>query len=117
VVQSKWDLLDLLIDQRREGRRIVAYGAPAKGNTLLNYCGIGPDLVEFTVDRNPHKQGHFLPGSHLPIRPPEALYDARPDLVFILPWNLREEITEQLADVREWGARFLVRAPALEVIP
>src|SRR3954447_241491 len=117
VVRSKWDLLDVLIEERRAGRRIVAYGAPAKGNTLLNYCGIGTDLVEFTVDRNPHKQDRFLPGSHIPIRAPEALLEARPDLVFILPWNLRDEITEQLAAVREWGGRFLVRAPRLEVIP
>jgi SAM-dependent methyltransferase len=117
VVRSKWDLLDVLIEQRRAGRRVVAYGAPAKGNTLLNYCGIGTDLVEFTVDRNPHKQGRYLPGSHIPIRTPEDLLAARPDLVLILPWNLRDEITEQLAEIREWGGRFLVRAPRLEVIP
>jgi SAM-dependent methyltransferase len=113
VKSAKWDLLDLLIGARREGKRIAAYGAPAKGNTLINYCGIGTDLIEFTVDRNPHKQGMYLPGSHIPIREPDAIRDERPDLIFILPWNLREEIVEQLSFVRDWGGRFLVRAPEL----
>jgi hypothetical protein len=117
VVESKWELLDLLIERRRAGQRVVGYGAPAKGNTLLNYCGIGADLVEFTADLNPHKQGRYLPGSHIPVRSPDDLLAARPDVVFILPWNLREEVTEQLSAVREWGGEFLVRAPALEVVP
>jgi hypothetical protein len=94
---------------------VVAYGAPAKGNTLLNYCGVGTDLIEFTVDRNPHKQGRYLPGTHIPVRDPEAIREARPDLILILPWNLREEISEQLSYVRDWGGRFAVRTPALEV--
>ena len=112
---AKWGLLELLIAQRREGRRIVAYGAPAKGNTLLNYCGVGTDFIEYTCDLNPHKQDHYLPGSHIPIRAPEAISETRPDLVFILPWNLREEIMEQLSFIREWGGRFLVRGPELRV--
>jgi SAM-dependent methyltransferase len=116
VVRAKYDLLELLIDERRQGHRVVAYGAPAKGNTLLNYCGIGPELIEFTADMSPHKQGRYLPGTHIEIRAPEAILEARPDLVFILPWNLREEITEQLAGIREWGGRFAVPAPQLEVI-
>jgi SAM-dependent methyltransferase len=113
VKRAKWDLLDLLIGARRDGRRVAAYGAPAKGNTLLNYCGIGTDLIEFTVDRNPHKQGMYLPGSHIPVREPDAIREEKPDLIFILPWNLRDEITEQLSFVRDWGGRFLVRAPEL----
>ena len=115
VPRSKWELLDFLIAQKREGRSIVAYGAPAKGNTLLNYCGIGTDLIEYTADLNPHKQGQHLPGSHLPIRSPDAIAETRPDLVFILPWNLREEIMEQLSFIREWGGRFAVRSPKLAV--
>jgi hypothetical protein len=93
----------------------VGYGAPAKGNTLLNFCGVGTDFISFTADRSPHKQGRFLPGSHIPIRAPEEIERARPDVVFILPWNIREEIMEQLRSVSDWGGRFLVRAPALEL--
>ena len=115
VRRAKWDLLDFLIARRREGTRIAAYGAPAKGNTLLNYCGIGPEFIEYTCDLNPHKQGHYLPGSRIPIRAPEAIRETRPDLVFILPWNLREEIMEQLSFIRSWGGRFLVRTPELRV--
>ncbi len=116
VKVAKWELLELLISERRAGRTIVAYGAPAKGNTLLNYCGVGADLVDYTADLNPHKQGHFLPGTHIPIRAPEAIRQTRPDVVLILPWNLKEEIVEQLSFVREWGGRFLVRAPRLEFV-
>jgi len=116
VKRAKWELLELLLGAKRDGKRIAAYGAPAKGNTLLNYCGVGPDLIEFTADLSPHKQGRFLPGSHIPIREPDAIRDERPDIVFILPWNLRDEIVEQLSYVREWGGRFLVRAPRLELI-
>jgi SAM-dependent methyltransferase len=115
VKAAKWELLEFLLGARRDGKRVVAYGAPAKGNTLLNYCGVGTDLIEFTVDRNPHKQGHYLPGTRIPIRKPEAIREAQPDLVFILPWNLREEIAEQLSYVSEWGGRFVVRTPELEV--
>ena len=115
VKRAKWELLDFLISQRREGIRIVGYGAPAKGNTLLNYCGIGHEFIEYTCDLNPHKQGHYLPGTHIPIRAPDAIRETRPDLVFILPWNLSEEVRDQLTFVREWGGRFLVRTPELRV--
>jgi SAM-dependent methyltransferase len=117
VRRAKWELLELLIQQRRAGKRVVAYGAPAKGNTLLNFCGVGTDLVEYTCDLNPHKQGHYLPGTHIPIRAPDAIRETRPDLVFILPWNLKDEIMDQLSFVRDWGGSFLVRAPELRVHP
>jgi hypothetical protein len=115
VIDSKCALLEFLIGARRRGERVVGYGAPAKGNTLLNYCGIGPELLPFTVDRSPHKQGLLLPGSRIPIRPPEAIGQTRPDYVLILPWNLREEITAQLAEVREWGGRFVVPIPDVTI--
>jgi SAM-dependent methyltransferase len=117
VAADKLDILSFLIGLRREGRRIAGYGAPAKGNTMLNYCGIGPELVEFTCDRSPHKQGHVLPGSHIPILAPEAIAQERPDVVLILPWNLREEIVEQLSFIRGWGGRFAARAPELALLP
>jgi SAM-dependent methyltransferase len=106
-----------LIDLKDAGRRIAGYGAPAKANTLLNYCGIGPDLVEFTVDRNPHKQGSLLPGSRIPVLAPEALAERKPDVIVILPWNLREEIVDQLSYVREWGASFAIPGQGLELLP
>jgi SAM-dependent methyltransferase len=106
-----------LIELKDAGLRIAAYGAPAKANTLLNYCGIGPDLIEFTVDRNPHKQGSLLPGSRIPILAPDALAESRPDVIVVLPWNLREEIVEQLSYVREWEARFAIPGQGLEVLP
>jgi SAM-dependent methyltransferase len=115
VEQEKRDILESLIGLKNEGLTIVGYGAPAKGNTLLNYCGIGTDFIDFTADRSPHKQGRFLPGSHIPIRAPEEIERLRPDVIFILPWNLREEIMHQLRFVSDWGGRFLVRAPALEL--
>jgi hypothetical protein len=95
--------------------RVAGYGAPGKGNTLLNHCGIRSDLMQFTVDRNPHKHGMFLPGTHIPIYPVERLADERPDYVVIMPWNLRDEITAQLGYVRDWGGRFVVSLPKLEV--
>ena len=94
---------------------MIAYGAPGKGNTLLNYCGIRTDLVEFAVDRNPYKHGRFTPGTHIPIHPPEKLIEARPDYVLILPWNLRREIATQLEEIRAWGGQFVVPIPELEV--
>ena len=106
----------LLIELKEQGLRIAGYGAPAKGNTLLNYCGVGPDLLDFTCDLNPRKQGLFLPGSHIPIRSPDALREDRPDIVLILPWNLRQEIVEQLGFIREWGGRFAARAPELTLL-
>ena len=116
VVRDKREILALLIELKAQGARIAGYGAPAKGNTLLNYCGVRGDFIDYTVDRNPHKQGHLLPGTHIPIRAPEALREDKPDIVLILPWNLREEIMEQLAEIREWGGRFAVRAPDLRVL-
>jgi SAM-dependent methyltransferase len=112
----KRGLLGFLEDARRLGHSVVAYGAPAKGNTLLNYCGVTTELVSFTVDRSPHKQGLYLPGSHLPIRSPEELLEARPDYVLVLPWNLKEEIVQQMAEVQMWGGRFAVPIPELTVL-
>lgn len=117
VAEVKFRLLDFLIGERRAGRRVVGYGAPAKGNTLLNYAGVKTDLLEFTCDRNPHKQDCFLPGTRIPIRPPEAIREARPDRVLILPWNIADEIVAQLAYIREWGGRFVVPIPSTEVLP
>jgi C-methyltransferase C-terminal domain len=116
VEETKWSLLEFLIARRREGKRIAGYGAPGKGNTLLNYCGIRTDLLEYTVDRNPYKQGQLLPGTHVPIRHPEVLEQDRPDYILILPWNLKEEIVAQLEYAREWGARFVVPIPRVEVL-
>lgn len=115
VKETKRKLLQFLIGARREGKRVVGYGAPGKGNTLLNYCGIRTDFVDFTVDRNPYKHGRFLPGTHIPIHAPDALREARPDYVLILPWNLREEIMAQLSFIREWGGKFVVPIPETRV--
>jgi 2-polyprenyl-3-methyl-5-hydroxy-6-metoxy-1,4-benzoquinol methylase len=117
VAETKRKLLEFLIGVRRRGRRIAGYGAPGKGNTLLNYCGIRTDFLEYTVDRNPYKQGLFLPGTHIPIYPPERLAQTRPAYILILPWNLKDEIAAQLAYAREWGARFVVPIPEVEVFP
>jgi hypothetical protein len=111
VEKVKRDLLRVLIAARESGKSVAGYGAPGKGNTLLNYCGIRTDLVEFTVDRNPHKHGKFLPGTHIPIFAPEKIRETRPDYVLILPWNLKHEIMGQLTYIREWGGRFLVPIP------
>ena len=116
VIEVKCQVLEFLIAARRAGRLVAGYGAPAKGNTLLNYCGIGPELLAFTVDRSPHKQGRFLPGSRIPILPPERIFAARPDYVFILPWNLQDEIIDQMHDVRDWGGRFVVPIPHVQVL-
>jgi SAM-dependent methyltransferase len=115
VAEVRNDLLEFLIGCSRDGLRVVAYGAPGKGNTLLNHCGIRADLVEFAVDRNTFKHGKFLPGTHIPIKPVEALAEARPDVVLIMPWNLRREIADQLSYVREWSGRLAVALPRLEV--
>jgi SAM-dependent methyltransferase len=116
VVETKCDLLRFCLDTRRDGKRLAGYGAPAKGNTLLNYCGIGPELLPFTVDRSPHKQGMLLPGVRIPIRAPEAIFQERPDYVLILPWNLANEITGQMAGIREWGGRFVVPIPRVRIV-
>jgi C-methyltransferase C-terminal domain/Putative zinc binding domain/Methyltransferase domain len=115
VAVARNDFVEFLIGCQRTGMRVAGYGAPGKGNTLLNHCGIRSDLMEFTVDRNPHKHGMFLPGTHIPIYPVERLAEERPDYVVIMPWNLRDEITAQLSYVRDWGGRFVVSLPKLEV--
>jgi SAM-dependent methyltransferase len=114
--EVKTGLLEFLIGARRAGRRVAAYGAPAKGNTLLTYCGIGPELVEYTVDRSPAKQGRLLPGSRIPVHAPEMLRSERPDDILILPWNLRDEIAGQLRDLVALGSRLVVAVPRLEVV-
>jgi SAM-dependent methyltransferase len=116
VMKIKSDLLSFLIAAATDGKSVAGYGAPGKGNTLLNHCGIRSDLLEYTVDRSPVKQGQFLPGTHIPIHPPERLAQTRPDYILILPWNLREEISAQLSYVREWGGQLVVPIPALETI-
>jgi hypothetical protein len=113
---TKRKLLRFLVEARERGERVMGYGAPAKGNTLLNYCGVGPDLLELTVDRSPHKQGLHLPGTRIPIAGPDRLREERPDYVLILPWNLKDEIVEQMADVRSWGGQFVVAIPEVEVV-
>ena len=117
VHETKRRLLDFLIGARRRGKRIAGYGAPGKGNTLLNYCGIRTDFVEYTVDRNPYKHGRFLPGTHIPIHAPDKIRDTRPDYVLILPWNLKDEIMEQLSYIRSWGGQFVVPIPDVKVYP
>jgi 2-polyprenyl-3-methyl-5-hydroxy-6-metoxy-1,4-benzoquinol methylase len=116
VLQIKSDLLRFLLTVAGEGKSIAGYGAPGKGNTLLNHCGIRADLLPYTVDKNPLKQGKFLPGTRIPIYPPGRLAETRPDYVLVLPWNLREEISQQLTYVRAWGGRFVFPIPALDVV-
>jgi SAM-dependent methyltransferase len=116
VKATKRNLLAFLIEAKAAGKSIAGYGAPGKGNTLLNYCGIRTDFLDYTVDRNPYKHGRFLPGTHIPIFPPERIAETRPDYVLILPWNLRDEITRQLAYVRSWGARLVIPIPELAVL-
>jgi hypothetical protein len=115
VRETKRALLDFFIHARREGKRIAGYGAPGKGNTLLNYCGIRTDFLDYTVDRNPYKQGRYLPGTRIPIYPPERIRETRPEYVLILPWNFKDEIMEQEAYIREWGGRFVVPIPRVTV--
>ncbi len=116
VKETKRAILEFLIGARRAGKSIAGYGAPGKGNTLLNYCGIRSDFLDYTVDRNPYKHGKFLPGTHIPIFPPEKIRETRPDYVLILPWNLKDEIRTQLAYIREWGGRMVVPIPKVEVL-
>jgi hypothetical protein len=116
VQETKRALLEFLIAAKRAGKTIVGYGAPGKGNTLLNYCGIRTDFLDYTVDRSPYKQGKFLPGTRIPIHPPERLRETQPDYVLILPWNLKDEIREQLAYVRAWGGRLVVPIPTVQVL-
>jgi hypothetical protein len=116
VKETKRALLEFLIDAKRAGKKIVGYGAPGKGNTLLNYCGIRQDFLDFTVDRSPHKQGRYTPGTHIPILDPVALRETKPDFILILPWNLRDEIVQQHSYVAEWGGRFVVPIPTVRVL-
>jgi hypothetical protein len=115
VRETKRRLLEFLIEAKRQGKRVAGYGAPGKGNTLLNYCGIRTDFLDYTVDRNPYKHGKFLPGTHIPIFPPDRIAQTRPDYVLILPWNLKDEIIGELAYVRDWGGRFVVPIPEVQV--
>ena len=116
VQRTKHRLLSFLLQVKASGKTIVGYGAPAKGNTLLNYAGIRTDLMNYTVDRSPHKQGRYLPGSHIPILSPQAIAQTKPDYVLILPWNLKDEIMEQMAHIRDWGGQFLVLIPDVQVL-
>ena len=116
VQKVKRNLLQTLIGLKNEGKRIVGYGAPAKGNTLLNYCGIRTDFLDYTVDRSPHKQNCFLPGSRIPIKHPDQIRQDKPDYVLILPWNIKEEIMSQMKDIREWGGRFIIPIPHVHII-
>jgi hypothetical protein len=116
VSRVRDDLVAFLVEARRAGKTVVGYGAPGKGNTLLNYCGIRPDLLCYTVDRNPYKHGRYTPGTRIPIAAPERITEDRPDYVLVLPWNLRTELTEQLSSIREWGGRLVFPIPTLEVV-
>ena len=115
VQETKRKLLDFLIRDKRAGKKVAGYGAPGKGNTLLNYCGVRTDFIDFTVDRNPYKQGKFLPGTHIPIFAPHAIGEAKPDYVLILPWNFKDEIMKQMAEIRSWGGKFVVPIPEAKV--
>jgi hypothetical protein len=115
ALKIKLDFTDFLIEQKRANKKVAAYGAAAKGNTLLAYCGIKNDLVSFVVDANPHKQGKFLPASHIPVVDEMRLKEEQPDFVIILPWNLKEEITQQLSYIRNWGGRFVIPIPNLQI--
>jgi hypothetical protein len=116
VTRVRLDLLRFLTDAAQQGRTVVGYGAPGKGNTLLNHCGIRPDLLQYTVDRNPYKHGRFTPGTRIPILPPERIAADKPDYVLILPWNLRKELTDQLSYMEGWGGRLVFPIPQLEIV-
>ena len=116
IEKTKRKLLEFLISVKNRGKSIAGYGAPAKGNTLLNYCGIRSDFIGYTVDRNPHKQGQFLPGSHIPVYHPDKIRETKPDYVFILPWNLKDEIIQQMEFIREWEGKFIVPIPEVKVL-
>ena len=116
MISLKLDLWKFFINVQKQGKKVVCYGAPAKGNTLLNYCGIKNDLIEFTVDISPHKQGMYLPGTHIPIHEPKFIRKNKPDYVMILAWNLKEEIMEQMNFIREWGGKFVIPIPNVRVI-
>jgi 2-polyprenyl-3-methyl-5-hydroxy-6-metoxy-1,4-benzoquinol methylase len=117
VIDIKCELLDFLIEARENRKTVVGYGAPAKGNTLLNYCGVGPELLTYTVDISPHKQGSYLPGIQIPVHAPDEIFKTKPDFVLILPWNLKDEITERMAGIQAWGGQFVIAIPKLTIIP
>jgi len=116
VRMTKRKFLQFLVQAKENGKSIVAYGAPAKGNTLLNYCGVRTDFIDYTVDRSPHKQGMFLPGTHIPIYAPKRIFETKPDYLLVLPWNLKEEIVQQMSEIRSWGGQFVVPIPEVTVI-
>jgi hypothetical protein len=116
VKETKRRILGILIDLKRQGKTIVGYGAPGKGNTLLNYCGIRSDFLDYTVDRSPYKHGRFTPGTHIEIFPPDRIKQDRPDYLFILPWNLKDEIIKQMAFIGEWGGKFIVPIPEPKIL-
>jgi hypothetical protein len=116
VRSEKREIVRFFIEQKEAGVSIAGYGAPAKGNTLLNYCGVGPELIRFTVDRSPHKQGFALPGTRIPIFAPEHVFEAKPDYLLVLPWNLRDEIIEDMGAIRDWGGRFVFPIPEVSVV-
>ena len=116
IEQTKRNLVEFLIRAKNKGKSIAGYGAPAKGNTLLNYCGIHTDFIDYTVDRSPYKQNRYLPGTRIPIYHPDKIGETKPDYVLILPWNLKDEIMEQMQLVREWGGQFIVPIPRVEVL-
>lgn len=117
IEKVKEDLRNFLLTVKKSGKIVVGYGAPAKANTLLNYCKIDSNLVKYTVDRSPYKQGLYLPGTHIPIMQPEKIFETKPDYILIFPWNLKEEIMEQLSEIRQWGAKFVIPIPELRVYP
>ncbi len=117
VRETKRGFLEFLVQAKRDGRKIAGYGAAAKGNTLLNYCGVGTDFIDYVVDKNPYKQDCFLPGSHIPIHAPGRIAETRPDFVLILPWNIKEEVMEQMSHIRSWGGKFVVAIPRVTVFP
>ena len=117
VRETKRGFLEFLIAAKRDGKKIVGYGAAAKGNTLLNYCGVGTDFIDYVVDKNPYKQNCFLPGSHIPIHAPEKISETQPDFVLILPWNIKDEVMEQMGHIRSWGGRFVVAIPRVTLFP
>jgi hypothetical protein len=116
VMEAKRNILEFMISAKRDGKKIAAYGAPAKGNTLLNYCGIRTDMIDFTVDISPHKQGCFLPGVHIPIYPPDKIKAEKPDYLIILVWNLKDEVMNQVSYIREWGGKFITLLPDVTVL-
>jgi hypothetical protein len=116
VKETKRRLLEFLIGAQRAGKRVVGYGAAAKGNTLLNYCGVRTDFIDYVVDRSPHKQGCYLPGVHIPVHAPERIAETRPDYLLILPWNIKDEVMAQMAGIRAWGGKFVVPIPRAQVL-